>query len=132
MPYDTAVITREIKMDIYEELTKIKEFLDSGVISEEEYNQLKKTALEGYSKATNLSVDKEKSNTITSNSSINSNYEVSMEDASGGMKALSFLIPIVGLILFLIDRDKKPKAAKDELVFAGAGFVIGLILVTLI
>ena len=47
--------------------------------------------------------------------------------ASTGMKVLSFLFPIVGLILFLMDRDKKPTAAKDELKWAGIGFGVGLI-----
>ena len=51
-----------------------------------------------------------------------------MEGATTGMKVLSFLIPLVGLILFIVDKDKKPVAAKDELKFAGIGFGVGIVL----
>ncbi|MDR2558170.1 MAG: zinc ribbon domain-containing protein [Oscillospiraceae bacterium] len=47
---------------------------------------------------------------------------------SGGLKALSFLIPLVGLILFASNINTKPKSAKSYGVFALVGFIIGLII----
>lgn len=41
-----------------------------------------------------------------------SNVPVQEEKASVGLAILSYLIPIVGLILFLTKRDTRPKTAK--------------------
>ena len=41
---------------------------------------------------------------------------------------LSFLIPIVGLILFFVKKNETPNAAKNYLWCCIAGFVLGLIL----
>lgn len=58
----------------------------------------------------------------------NATVATSNEGATPGMKVLSFLIPLVGLILFIVDKGKKPVAAKDELMWAGIGFGVGLVL----
>lgn len=46
---------------------------------------------------------------------------------SGGMKLLSFCIPIVGLILFITWKDQKPVSAKAMGKAALIGFIIGAI-----
>lgn len=43
---------------------------------------------------------------------------VNNESASTGLKVLCFLIPIVGIILYFVDRTNKPQSAKDCLKFA--------------
>ena len=52
---------------------------------------------------------------------------VSNAPASTGMKVLSFLIPLVGLILFLMNKDIKPVEAKEEIMWAGIGFGVGIL-----
>lgn len=56
------------------------------------------------------------------------NQALSYEDAGWGLKILSILIPIVGLILWLVKKDKEPVAAKTCLLWAGVGFVINIFL----
>ena len=56
------------------------------------------------------------------------NQNASYEDAGWGLKILSILIPIVGLILWLVKKDKEPVAAKTCLLWAGVGFVINIFL----
>jgi len=50
---------------------------------------------------------------------------------STGLKVLSFLIPIAGLILFLIKGKEEPVAAKSYGLWAIAGFVLALLLTVL-
>lgn len=128
---DLLIHTKEERdnMDVFEELTKIKKLLDSGVITDEEFNQLKKQLLEEYSKVSSKTEKVTNNKSLPSNTITSNEVEVSTEGASVGMQILSFLIPIVGLILFLSDREKKPKAAEEELLFAGMGFVLGFIFV---
>lgn len=47
---------------------------------------------------------------------------------SGGMKFLSFLIPILGLILYFAWKDQKPISAKAMGKAAAIGFILGFIL----
>lgn len=51
------------------------------------------------------------------------NADVSEDNSNLGLAILGFFIPIVGLILFLIYEEKKPKRAKS----AGKGALIGFI-----
>ena len=52
-----------------------------------------------------------------------------MEDkANIALAIVSFLIPIVGLILFFVKKKEMPNAAKTYLYCCIAGFVLGLIL----
>lgn len=46
---------------------------------------------------------------------------------SGGLNALAFLFPIVGLILYCVMIGKTPKKANKIGLFALIGFVIGLV-----
>lgn len=47
---------------------------------------------------------------------------------SGGMKLLSFCIPILGLILYLTWKDQKPVSAKAMGKAALIGFILGMVL----
>jgi hypothetical protein len=53
---------------------------------------------------------------------------VSDEGASGPVKAATFCFPIIGLILYIVWQDSKPKAAKDvcnwALISVGVGFAL--------
>lgn len=49
------------------------------------------------------------------------------EKASAGLAILSFLIPIAGLIIFLVDRDKKPKTAKASGICALISFILSIL-----
>ncbi|MDE6649630.1 MAG: hypothetical protein K2K45_06850 [Muribaculaceae bacterium] len=56
------------------------------------------------------------------------NQAVSYEDAGWGLKILSILIPIAGLILWLVKKDKEPVAAKTCLLWACVGVAINIFL----
>ena len=49
---------------------------------------------------------------------------VSYEDADTLLKVASFFIPMVGIILYAIDRDKKPVSAKACLKMGVVGLVV--------
>lgn len=53
------------------------------------------------------------------------NMPVSEDKASVGWCILSFFIPLVGLVLFLTNKDKKPKYAKACGIAALIGFILG-------
>ncbi len=53
--------------------------------------------------------------------------QISMEDAGVGLKILSFFIPLIGLILWLVKRNNEPVGAKSLLYCAIAGFVVEII-----
>ncbi len=57
---------------------------------------------------------------------------VSNEDAGWGLKILSLLIPLAGLILWLVKKDKEPVAAKTCLIWAGIGVVVNIVFGALI
>lgn len=50
------------------------------------------------------------------------------EGSTIGWGILGFFIPLVGLILFLVWRTEKPRAAKSSGIGAIIGFVAGIIL----
>ena len=52
------------------------------------------------------------------------NQNISEDSSSFAFALLGFLIPLVGLILFLIYEDKKPKRAKSALI----GFITSIVL----
>jgi uncharacterized membrane protein len=55
-----------------------------------------------------------------------------MEDKSNiALAIVSFLIPIVGLILFFVKKKEAPKAAQTYLYCCIAGFVLGLIMMAI-
>lgn len=62
----------------------------------------------------------------------NYNYQYPMppveQKANVGLAILSFLIPIAGLIIFLVEKDKKPKTAKASGICALISFIINIIL----
>ena len=117
-------------MDTVKRLREAKQLLDEGIINEEEYERLKTRLLDEldaeHSDSTQSVTQSYPTPTMTKSAPVSS--VIDEEGASTGMKVLSFLFPIVGLILFLIDKDKKPVAAKEELKWAGIGFAIGILL----
>ena len=50
------------------------------------------------------------------------------DEPSTGLNILSFLIPIVGLILYIVYHDKTPEKAKAIGKWALIGFAVGLVL----
>ena len=54
------------------------------------------------------------------------------DEPSTILKIFSFFIPIIGLILYLIDSDKKPVSAKAYAKWALIGFIVNLSLQILI
>ncbi len=48
--------------------------------------------------------------------------------ANAGLAILSFLIPIAGLIIFLTQKDKKPKTAKASGICALVSFILSMVL----
>lgn len=60
------------------------------------------------------------------------NGNISYADAGIGLKILSLLIPLVGLILWLVKKDKEPVAAKNCLIWAAVGFGISIVFGALI
>lgn len=61
----------------------------------------------------------------------NFQQEVSYKDAEVWMKILSFLIPIVGIILYFVKKQKEPVYAKSCLTWGliglGVSFIFGII-----
>ena len=126
-------------MDTFEKLKEAKQLFDQGIINEEEYQKLKDkflNAIDNENKEPAVKADSNE-NTVTfpaatttgavSSGTVPAGVATKGEGASFGMKALSFLIPLVGLILFIVDKDKKPEVAKDEILWAAIGFGIGLV-----
>ncbi len=121
-------------MEAYEKLIEAKKLFDDGIITEDEYAALKTRLLRELDNDTPAQTDSHpkaephpKAEVIPSGTSQTTTAASSTEGASAGMKVLCFLLPIVGLILFLLDREKKPVAAKDEIKFAAIGFGVGLV-----
>lgn len=113
-------------MDPFEKLKETKQLLDEGIINEDEYQDLKTRLLNEMDKEKPAEVPVFTTQTMPNTST--AGFATSNESATTGMKILSFLIPLVGLILFIVDKDKKPVAAKDELMWAGIGFGVGVVL----
>lgn len=63
---------------------------------------------------------------------VNNAVPQAQEDSGSiGWGVLGFFIPIVGLILFLVWKDTKPKCAKNAGIGALVGFITGIVLVIL-
>ena len=114
-------------MDSFEKLKEAKQLLDQGVINEEEFQKLKDKLLNDMDSEQPANVSPGPVAATPSVSSAPAAPAENGEGATTGMKILSFLIPLVGLILFIVDRDKNPAAAKDELMWAGIGFGVGIV-----
>ena len=126
-------------MDTFEKLKEAKQLFDQGILTETEYQELKDRLLKSMDNepVAQPAQPASTANTVTF-SSENTGAAYSGTPGTGaapagagastGMKILSFLIPLVGLILFIVDRDKKPEEAKDELLWAGIGFAVGIVL----
>lgn len=56
----------------------------------------------------------------------NLNTFITNDQPSFGYAFISFIIPIVGFILYLIYRDERPKRAKSALKGAAAGIIVGI------
>lgn len=56
------------------------------------------------------------------------NADVSEDNSNSGFAIFGFFIPIVGLILFLIYEEKKPKRAKSAIKGALIGFITEIVL----
>lgn len=54
------------------------------------------------------------------------------EKASVGLAILSFIIPLAGLIIFLTQKDKKPKTAKVSGICALVSFIINILITIII
>lgn len=60
---------------------------------------------------------------------INQNSSFDVDDNPGClMNGVCFLIPIVGLILYFVKKEKYPKCAKSYLIWAAVGFGFDIIL----
>ncbi|HHT55105.1 MAG TPA: zinc-ribbon domain-containing protein [Acholeplasma sp.] len=55
------------------------------------------------------------------------NLEENEDKGSVGFAILSFFIPIIGLIIFLMWHEKRPKTAKQAGFWALIGFVINIL-----
>lgn len=128
-------------MDSFEKLKQTKALFDEGIITEEEYLKLKDRLMAELEKehsaqpakpATSNATAQQVKSTPAPASQVNQSVApvqpvvVSDKGADTGMKVLSFLIPLVGLILFLVNQNTKPVEAKDELKWAAIGFGVGI------
>ena len=129
-------------MDSFEKLKQTKTLFDEGIITEEEYLKLKDRLMTELEKehsaqpakpAASAAAAQPANSTPTPASAANQGVVsvqpavVSDKGADTGMKVLSFLIPLVGLILFLVNQNTKPVEAKDELKWAAIGFGVGIL-----
>ncbi len=112
-------------MNNFDQLVQAKDLLDKGVISEEEFAALKKKLLTEEPKEEATIQQNVPPQGATAGSAMA--VTTSTEEASTGMKIISFLIPLVGLILFFVDKNVKPVAANQELKWAIIGIVVGIV-----
>lgn len=102
-------------MGAFDELKEAKDLFDQGVLNEDEYQKIKTHLLGNLDNENN--VQKAQTRVVTATTSnVNGG-----ESATTGMKILCFLIPLIGIVLFIADKDKRPTAARDELMWAGVG-----------
>ncbi len=92
-----------------EELTSLKQLLDQGVLTPEEFDA---------KKAQILAAPPQTQQTSQQNATA-----AVEEGGTAGWAILGFLIPIIGLILFIVWKDSKPKSSSA----AGKGALIGVI-----
>ena len=126
-------------MDSFEKLKQTKALLDQGIITEEEYQKLKDRLMSELEKEHSVEPAQsavpyatakptQSPQAPAANPGVVSVQPAVVSDkgADTGMKVLSFLIPLVGLILFLVNQNTKPVEAKDELKWAAIGFGVGI------
>lgn len=68
-------------------------------------------------------------NNFNSNINLNNSIEKKEEKANIGFAILSWFIPVAGLIIFLVKKDKEPKTAKVSGICALISFILSLIIV---
>ena len=67
-------------------------------------------------------------NTETVNETKSSDNSSTSEKVDIGFAILSFFIPLAGLIIFFVKKDKEPKTAKASGICAIVGFLLGIII----
>lgn len=92
-----------------EELASLKELLDKGIITQEEFESKKAQLLAAPA------------------GSLNSQVPAGTDDGGVGWLVLGLFIPIVGLILYLVWKDTKPLSAQQAGKGALIGFIIGIV-----
>jgi competence protein ComGC len=99
-----------LSMSNIEKIKKLHELQQEGIISEEEFNR-QKTAL------------------MNDSDSDKSSQRQNTDDIPGvGIKVLSFLIPIAGLILFLVWHNDYPNKSRASGKFALIGFIVIIVI----
>lgn len=96
---------------ISDELTSLKQLLDQGIITQEEFDAKKTQILNAQP---------------VSQQQPPANQAIAPQEDSGsfGWAVLGFFIPLVGLILYLVWKDSKPNSAKS----AGRGALVSVII----
>ncbi len=63
-----------------------------------------------------------------SDQNLSNQHHDSQEELHTGLKIVSFCFPIVGAILYFVNKDKYPKKAKSACTLALWGFGIGILI----
>ena len=92
-----------------EELSTLKELLDKGIMTQEEFESKKAQLLAAPA------------------GSLSSQVPSGTDDGGVGWLVLGLFIPIVGLILYLVWKDTKPLSAQQAGKGALIGFIIGIV-----
>ena len=103
-------------------LFKYKELLDSGIITQEEFDAKKNEILAIKEVATNNVSSQPVSGANGANAANGAANTNQVDDGSIGWAVLGAFIPLVGLILFIVWNNTKPNSAKK----AGIGALIGV------
>ena len=110
-------------MNSIELLKQYKELLDEGIITQEEFETKRNEILAEMTKANQLNASNEAQNNATVKSAAQST--AASDGDTFGWAVLGFLIPFVGLILFIVWADSAPAKSRS----AGKGALIGVIVV---
>lgn len=101
-----------------EELTSLKQLLDQGILTQEEFDAKKAQILAAPPQTQQIAQQ---------------NATTSVEEGgTAGWTILGFLIPIIGLILFIVWKDSKPKSSSAAGKGALIGFIVGILASVLI
>lgn len=98
-------------MTLADELMQLKELLDKGIITQEEFDAKKKQMLSMPDSYFNGSMA----------------AAVSADAGSFGWVVLGFCFPIIGFILYLVWKDTKPISSKQSGKGALIGFIVGFV-----
>ena len=97
-----------------EELTSLKQLLDQGILTQEEF-------------------DAKKAQILAAPPQTQQNAAAAVEEGgTTGWAILGFLFPIIGLILFIVWKDSKPKSSSAAGKGALIGFIVGILASVLI